>query len=245
MRQAKLPGDLTNRAPARARRSHPDTTPGLGSPQALAGAAPRHQRQGGPILTPRPRPVIHTIGHSNHPAPRFIELLQEAGIHLVIDTRSVPYSRHVPTYNRETLSQNLARHDIEYRFMGDTLGGRPTAPALCHPGGRPNYTLMAQQPQFQRATRHLVTQARSTPMVLMCTEHDPLRCHRTLLVAHAMQKQGADVRHIRRDGRQTSHPDLLRSLVSSPVQAVLDHRQGLPQDIDAALERQAARIWRR
>ena len=196
-------------------------------------------------MTPKPPPVIHTIGHSNHTSRKFIELLKRAGIELIIDTRSVPYSRHVPAYNRETLQHTLAQTGISYRFMGDTLGGRPTTEALRHPGGRPNYTLMAQQPQFQRATRHLVTQARSTPMVLLCTEHDPLRCHRTLLVAHAMQKQGADIRHIHRDGSQSAHLDLLKTLFNSPLQRTLDHRQGQPQDLETALERQAARIWRR
>ncbi|WP_438317905.1 hypothetical protein ACP6EK_03390 [Candidatus Caldatribacterium sp. SIUC1] len=34
--------------------------------------------------------TIYTIGHSNHPLERFLELLQKHGIELVVDVRSRP-----------------------------------------------------------------------------------------------------------------------------------------------------------
>jgi len=40
---------------------------------------------------------IWTVGHSNHPADRFLALLQQHGIETVVDVRSQPYSRFSPT----------------------------------------------------------------------------------------------------------------------------------------------------
>ena len=36
-------------------------------------------------------PVVYTIGHSNHPIERFLELLRGADITAVADVRSVPH----------------------------------------------------------------------------------------------------------------------------------------------------------
>lgn len=40
--------------------------------------------------------MILTLGHSNHPLARYVELLQAQGVTAVADVRSQPYSRHVP-----------------------------------------------------------------------------------------------------------------------------------------------------
>jgi hypothetical protein len=40
--------------------------------------------------------LIFTIGHSNIPAGRLVELLQQHEIATVLDVRSMPYSRYQP-----------------------------------------------------------------------------------------------------------------------------------------------------
>lgn len=44
--------------------------------------------------------TIYTIGHSTHPIEKFVRLLEDRGITLVVDVRSTPYSRHCPQFNR-------------------------------------------------------------------------------------------------------------------------------------------------
>ena len=69
--------------------------------------------------------VLYTVGHSNHPIGRFIELINAAGIELIVDVRSVPFSRFAPQFNRAALEKSLASARIGYHYLGDLLGGRP------------------------------------------------------------------------------------------------------------------------
>src|ERR1051325_1474694 len=71
--------------------------------------------------------TLYSIGHSNAEISAFLELLTRHGIELLVDTRSQPYSRYSPHFNRETLKAWLGEAEIAYLFMGEQLGGRPQA----------------------------------------------------------------------------------------------------------------------
>ncbi len=43
--------------------------------------------------------------------------------------------------------------------------------------------------------------------VLMCSEHEPLSCHRCLLLGRSFVGQGVAVRHILRSGQVESHQE--------------------------------------
>jgi len=49
--------------------------------------------------------TIYTIGHSRHPADRFLQLLQANGVEILIDVRRKPWSRFNPQFNRERLAK--------------------------------------------------------------------------------------------------------------------------------------------
>ena len=68
--------------------------------------------------------TIYTVGHSNHPLEKFLALLSKHRIQLVVDVRSRPYSRFVPHFNRKALEETLRKEGIDYRFLGDKLGGK-------------------------------------------------------------------------------------------------------------------------
>jgi uncharacterized protein (DUF488 family) len=55
---------------------------------------------------------FHTIGHSTRTIDEFVALLREADARLVVDVRTVPRSRTNPQYNKETLPETLAQHQI-------------------------------------------------------------------------------------------------------------------------------------
>ncbi len=147
-------------------------------------------------------PLIHTIGHSDHTTAAFIDLLHQHEITLVVDVRSQPYSRWTHQFNRETLARDLADAGIAYRFMGDTLGGRPADPSLYNPGQeRPDYRLVEQTPAYQVAIDQLLELARTERIAVMCSEGDHGRCHRHLLVAQTLLAHSVRVLHIQPDGR--------------------------------------------
>jgi uncharacterized protein (DUF488 family) len=142
---------------------------------------------------------VLTIGHSNSPADRFIELLQGAGVTVLADVRSVPFSRWCPWFSRQPLSDRLARETIAYLPMGDTLGGRPRDPRL-YRDGVVDYDAMAQTPEFRSGLARVSDEVAREHICLMCAERDPLDCHRFLLIARVLAEQGWTLGHILGDG---------------------------------------------
>lgn len=67
---------------------------------------------------------IFTIGHSNHSLSDFLELLRTYSIQVIVDVRSIPYSRYIPQYNKEKIEAILRNHGFTYLFMGNCLGGK-------------------------------------------------------------------------------------------------------------------------
>ena len=53
---------------------------------------------------------IFTIGHSDHTTDEFLALLTQHGIQAIADVRSTPYSRHVPHFNKDSISAFLKSH---------------------------------------------------------------------------------------------------------------------------------------
>jgi uncharacterized protein (DUF488 family) len=139
---------------------------------------------------------IYTIGHSTHEMPQFLDLLAHFGIDVVIDVRSSPYSRHVPHFNRETLYGALEASGIAYCFMGAVLGGRPRD-LSCYTAGEVDYDLIRGKEWFQAAVDQLI-ELISEPgnYALMCSEADPLACHRHNLLARELVDRDITVWHI-------------------------------------------------
>ena len=156
---------------------------------------------------------IHTVGHSNLSAESLVEMLKRRGITQVIDVRSTPYSRYVPHFNRDNIRATLERNSTSYTHMGDALGGRPQDDRLYDRDGRANYELMAQEKTFQDAIGQVEQMAEDGHTLLMCTEADPLRCHRTLLVSQELTSRGANIIHLMRDDQQENHEETMEKLL--------------------------------
>ena len=156
---------------------------------------------------------ILTIGHSSHSSERFIALLRDAGVTAVADVRSAPYSRHAPQFNRDRLRDDLDRAGIAYVFLGRELGGRP-AEREFYADGVADYERMAQAPAFVAGLRRVIEGAQSYRITLMCSERDPLTCHRCLLVGRALAEHGARVSHILDSGERVGHTAIEEELLA-------------------------------
>src|SRR5262245_62549191 len=140
---------------------------------------------------------LYSIGHSNAPVERLIALLGQHAITTLCDVRSMPYSRYNPQFNRENLADALRAASIAYRFMGDTLGGKPADGALrTEDGALPDYAKIAASPEFQRGIEQLIDLGRRTPTAFMCSEADYHTCHRHRLIAPALINRGVLIWHI-------------------------------------------------
>lgn len=159
---------------------------------------------------------VFTIGHSNHPPDVFADLLTRHQIQEVVDVRSSPYSRYASQFNKEAIDRllsELPNGPIDYVYSGQELGGRPGDPTCYHPDGRVNYERLAETDHFDVALRRLVHNADERRIALMCSEKEPLTCHRALLIGRALTERGVDVQHILADGVVEPHPDTMDRLI--------------------------------
>src|SRR6476661_2554003 len=145
-----------------------------------------------------------TIGHSNLPADRFITLLRDSKVSAIIDVRSVPFSRWCPWFSSKPLATRLAAEGLAYLQLGDELGGRPRDPQL-YCDGIADYEAMARRPEFCAGLDRVIDETRRHRVCLMCSEREPLDCHRCLLVGRAMARRGVSIGHIMANGSIESH----------------------------------------
>ncbi|WP_419554434.1 DUF488 family protein [Candidatus Poriferisodalis sp.] len=153
---------------------------------------------------------LWTIGHSNHPADRFLALLQQHSIETVVDVRSQPYSRFSPHFRQSRLRELLSEIGVGYLFLGDELGGRPKEPELYDDAGNVMYDLVARSSRFADGLHRLMATAATQQVAAMCSEEDPTRCHRRLLITRALLNDDAPptAMHIRGDGRLVTEAEL-------------------------------------
>jgi uncharacterized protein (DUF488 family) len=142
---------------------------------------------------------LYTIGHSTHPSDIMIGLLDRHRIQCIVDVRSVPYSRHNPQYNRETLIATLGSAGLVYEYLGRELGPR-TPDDTCYDGDRVNYGRLAATPLFREGLVRLGALRSAARVALLCAERDPLFCHRLILICRALRDTIPDIAHIGADG---------------------------------------------
>jgi uncharacterized protein (DUF488 family) len=157
------------------------------------------------IPQPEP-PAIFTIGHSNHTLEKFLSLLKLHQIEVLVDVRSRPYSRYAPHFNKKLLSAELPKHSIKYLFLGDKLGGRPENKEYYDEEGLVLHDRLAVSNNFAEGLKLVMDQLTTCRMALMCSEEDPAKCHRSLLIGRVLQDRGVTVLHIRGHGGAQREP---------------------------------------
>ncbi len=131
----------------------------------------------------------------------------------IADIRTAPRSRFSPQFNKDALAAALAARGVEYIFLGKELGGRPQSQAL-YTDGVADYDKMAAAPEFRLGLERLIEVAARRSVAAMCSEADPIECHRCLLVGRALAEQRADVRHILASCKVATHAEVEDRLLS-------------------------------
>jgi uncharacterized protein (DUF488 family) len=145
---------------------------------------------------------LFTIGHSNHSLDRFIELLLEHRLSTIADIRSGPYSKYSPHFNKDVLDSALRNAGIDYMFLGRELGAQRSE-GDCYIDGQAKYDRIAHLPAFQRGLEIVLQKVEHYRIALMCSESDPITCHRTILVCRELKKICPDleITHLLGDGK--------------------------------------------
>jgi uncharacterized protein (DUF488 family) len=153
---------------------------------------------------------IWTIGHSTREIDVFISLLEENGIKLLADVRSLPGSKRYPQFNREALAESLNAHGIRYEHFAE-LGGRRKPKADSRNVAWRNasfrgYADYMETEQFHKGVERLLAVAgEAGPAAIMCAEAVWWRCHRAL-ISDYLKARGIGVLHILDANKTEAHP---------------------------------------
>ncbi|HSF11285.1 MAG TPA: DUF488 domain-containing protein [Nitrospirales bacterium] len=144
-------------------------------------------------------PALWAIGHSTRPIEEFLGLLLTRGIRVLVDVRTIPFSRRNPQFHQESLAHCLREAGLQYQHMPELGGRRKTRPDSVNVGWRNagfrGYADYMQTQEFWDGLEELVNIGQQSPSAVMCAEAVPWRCHRTL-IADALVIRGWTVHHI-------------------------------------------------
>jgi len=158
--------------------------------------------------------ILFSIGHSSHTIDKFTCLLKRYGIEVIADVRSYPYSKYSPQFNKDILENVLRNANIDYMFLGRELGARRSEEG-CYIEGQAKYEVIAHLPIFRAGLERLLDGIKTYSVALMCSEGDPIVCHRTILVCREIIKVCPDLKitHILGDGTTEMHEHVQERLV--------------------------------
>jgi uncharacterized protein (DUF488 family) len=145
------------------------------------------------------KPIIYTVGHSTHEIDYFVSLLKEYNVDYLIDVRSLAASSYNPQYNQEPLKNYLKKQGITYLHFPEEFGARFDDPDLLD-GGKVDFEKVRKTFAFKNGMERLWQSIdKGHVIALMCSESDPLDCHRFSMVSVGLVKDGFEVKHIMKD----------------------------------------------
>jgi uncharacterized protein (DUF488 family) len=146
---------------------------------------------------------IYSVGHSKHPIEKFISMLKENSIEMLVDVRRFPQSRFNPQFNKNKLKASLEQEGIQYVHMVELGGRRYPVPESVNRGWEEpqfqGYADYMQTAEFEYALKELLIHAAAHRTAYMCAEADYHSCHRRLL-SDALTVRNCEVIHIKPDG---------------------------------------------
>lgn len=139
---------------------------------------------------------IFTIGHSTHKLDNFANLIKKYNIDVVVDVRSIPYSKYADWFNKENLAFFLKKNKFFYIFMGDSLGARWENRGVIFEDGKVDFSKVMETKKFQDGiSRILRGVEKGYNIALMCSEKEAFDCHRFSLISRFLRDK-LDIYHI-------------------------------------------------
>lgn len=160
--------------------------------------------------------TLYSVGHSQHDLSYFFELLALKDIDYVLDVRSTPYAQYASDYNRENIKFSLECKGIHYAFMGNYFGARSHDSALYGSDGILDFSRVVNSKNFRIGYDCVIRgMNKGHKIAFMCTEKDPLECHRAIMVTNAFYRAGYKIEHIMADKNVQTQEDIDRRLLET------------------------------
>lgn len=140
--------------------------------------------------------MIYTIGYAGTDIERFVQILKDKKITLLMDVRSIPKSQYFYQYNNNLLSKTLANVGIRYENWKHEFGARQETKDF-YTDNILDYEKFAKSRQFQGGVSKIKKlENQGENVCLMCAEIDPINCHRAILCGKELYANGLDVTHV-------------------------------------------------
>lgn len=174
---------------------------------------------------------IYTIGHSNYPVERLIDMLKYHEINCVIDIRGTPYSRYNIQYNKETIAHTLKEAGFIYIYMAKEFAANRENKASYNKEGYSDFQKVISEEEFLSGIERLkVGCKKGYKIALIGAMQDPIRCHRSILVGRYLRTGGFNVKHILDDyslaSQENIEENLLNKYFSNRNQLTIDNLFG-------------------
>lgn len=139
---------------------------------------------------------LFTIGYQAATQGEVIARLKAAGVEVLVDVRAVAASRR-PGFSKKLLAAGLAEAGIDYvhlRALGTPPAGRLAARAGRTTEMHEIYNgYLENEPAAQAQLAEAADIALTRPAALLCLEADAKVCHRALIAARLVERDGFEV----------------------------------------------------
>ena len=160
------------------------------------------------------KPTIYTIGHSTHQLDFFLELIKTVEINCIVDVRSIPASTYNPQYNQNSLKNFLKNNHITYLHFAEEFGAKQTDDDLLDNEGKLDFEKVRKTRLFHYGLERIWQGIdKGFRIALMCSESEPLDCHRFSMVSIGLENDGFEVKHILKDKSVKTNLELEKELL--------------------------------
>lgn len=158
---------------------------------------------------------IYTIGHSNYPVEKLIDMLKHYDINTVVDIRGTPYSKYNVQYNKETIANTLREAGFLYIYMAKELAAKRENKISYNKEGYSDFEKVIVEEEFLKGIERLKLGCeKGYKIALLGAMQDPIRCHRSILVGRALRDNRFNVNHILDDYTIASQEKIEENLLN-------------------------------
>lgn len=126
--------------------------------------------------------MIFTIGYSDLNFNEFEQILIYNNISIIIDVRSIPYSKKNREFDRDNLINNK---NFDYLFLGDLLGGKKYSRYK-----KLDVNDLVKEDDFLKGMNILsnfINKYLDKNITILCLEKEPIICHRFLIISNYLE----------------------------------------------------------
>lgn len=155
-----------------------------------------------------------TIGYGKSNIKDFISFLIKYRVNCLVDVRSSPISNYNHEYDEANLKDTLAKFNISYEWLGNKIGGRPNDPELFI-NNVISYEKLVKTKTFKEGIEKLEFLIEKKNVCIMCSEWNPMDCHRFMAISKVMYENGYRIWHIKANGSYIKHEQLEAELINT------------------------------